>query len=192
MKTKKGEVTRNHIIQAAEQLFMEKSVSKVTISEIVQRAGVAKGTFYLYFESKDELVWNFMDHKFGHADKWMKEILLKGYSDEDICEIVKYIVSFVKKNITVLKMMHNVRFHSFLGIKRMEEKYMKRWVKPFSLWLEKGRLEGILKINDSEFMAHYLIITMHELFDRVIMNELPLSIDEVGDELKILILKLLK
>ncbi len=57
MKIKKGEETRNHIIQAAEQLFMEKSASKVTISEIVQRAGVAKGTFYLYFESKQENIY---------------------------------------------------------------------------------------------------------------------------------------
>ncbi|WP_090441729.1 TetR/AcrR family transcriptional regulator [Natronincola peptidivorans] len=102
MKTKKGQETRNHIIQAAEQLFMEKNVSKVTISEIGQRAGVAKGTFYLYFESKDDLVWNFMDYKFGHADKWMKGILIKGYSDEDLYDIVDYIVSFAKKNIVIL------------------------------------------------------------------------------------------
>ena len=48
MITKKGMETRNQIIEASEQLFMEKSVNKVTINDIVQRAGIAKGTFYLY------------------------------------------------------------------------------------------------------------------------------------------------
>ncbi len=192
MKTKKGEETYYNIIEAAEQLFMEKSVTKVTISDIVQRAGVAKGTFYLYFESKEALIWSFINHKFGYADLWMKEIILRGYSDEELCEIVEYIVSFVKKNIAILKLIHNVRFHSFLGINNMEEKYINNWIKPFSLWLEKGRLNGSLKINDAQFMACYLVITIHELFNRALMNELPYSIDELGKELKVLIIKLLK
>ncbi|PKM58267.1 MAG: hypothetical protein CVU98_01955 [Firmicutes bacterium HGW-Firmicutes-3] len=192
VKTKKGQETYNNILEAAEILFAEKSVSKVTVNDIVQRAGVAKGTFYLYFESKEALIWKFMDTRFGYADRWIQDIVTKGYSDNEICDIIDYIVSFVKKHITILKIMHNVRFHSFLGTRRLEDKYMKKWIMPFSLWLESGRLEGKLLINDSQFMANYLIITLHELFDRVIMDDLPFSIEEIGDELKVLILKLLK
>ena len=58
MITKKGMETRNQIIEASEQLFMEKSVNKVTINDIVQRAGIAKGTFYLYFDSKETVFVN--------------------------------------------------------------------------------------------------------------------------------------
>ncbi|MCZ0702919.1 AcrR family transcriptional regulator [Natronobacillus azotifigens] len=192
MKTKKGEETYSNILQAAEQLFAEKSVSKVTIKDIVQRTGIAKGTFYLYFESKEALVWEFVDEKFAYADRWMKEIVRKGYSDDEICEIIDYIVLFVKKHLAILKIMHNVKFHGFLGMKRLEDKYMKKWITPFSLWLERGRLEGTLSIHDSQFMANYLIVTLHELFDRVIMDQFPFSIEEVGDELKVLVLKLLK
>nr|WP_272506032.1 TetR/AcrR family transcriptional regulator [Natronobacillus azotifigens] len=192
VKTKKGEETYSNILQAAEQLFAEKSVSKVTIKDIVQRTGIAKGTFYLYFESKEALVWEFVDEKFAYADRWMKEIVRKGYSDDEICEIIDYIVLFVKKHLAILKIMHNVKFHGFLGMKRLEDKYMKKWITPFSLWLERGRLEGTLSIHDSQFMANYLIVTLHELFDRVIMDQFPFSIEEVGDELKVLVLKLLK
>ncbi|NBG89362.1 TetR/AcrR family transcriptional regulator [Isachenkonia alkalipeptolytica] len=192
MKTKKGEETYNNILEAAEQLFSEKSVSKVTINDIVQHTGIAKGTFYLYFESKEALVWDFMDKKFGYADRWIKEIVLKGYSDEDICEIIDFIMGFVKKHMKMLKIMHNVRFQGFLGINRLEDQYMKKWITPFSLWLEKGRLEKALNIRDSTFMAHYIIVTLHEVVDRVIMDDFPFSIDEVGDELKTITLKLLK
>lgn len=192
MKTKKGEETYNNILEAAEQLFAEKSVSKVTINDIVQRTGIAKGTFYLYFDSKEALVWEFMDRNFGYADRWMKEIVLRGYEDDDICEIAEFIVSFVKKHLRILKITHNVRFHGFLGIRRLEDTYMKKWIPLFALWLEKGRLEGSLTINDSRFMAYYLIVTLHELMDRVIMEEFPYSIDEVEEELKTLLLRLLK
>lgn len=40
------------IVQSAIQLFTEKGVEKTTISDIVKSAGIAQGTFYLYFPSK--------------------------------------------------------------------------------------------------------------------------------------------
>ena len=44
------------IIASAARLFREKGVRAVSIDEIVQGAGIAKGTFYLYFRTKDELL----------------------------------------------------------------------------------------------------------------------------------------
>ncbi len=38
------------------ELFAKKGFDKTTVDEIVARAGVAKGTFYLYFKSKDDLI----------------------------------------------------------------------------------------------------------------------------------------
>ncbi len=48
--------TREKIVSAAIELFAKKGFDKTTVDEIVNRAGVAKGTFYLYFKSKDDLV----------------------------------------------------------------------------------------------------------------------------------------
>jgi AcrR family transcriptional regulator len=47
---------QDELLQAAEELFREKGVAATTISEVTERAGVAKGTFYLYFGSKDHIV----------------------------------------------------------------------------------------------------------------------------------------
>ena len=44
------------IIASAARLFREKGVRAVSIDEIVQGAGIAKGTFYLYFKTKDDLL----------------------------------------------------------------------------------------------------------------------------------------
>ncbi|MBM7601436.1 AcrR family transcriptional regulator [Virgibacillus halotolerans] len=44
------------ILTAARSVLAEKGFDETKVSEIVQRAGVAKGTFYLYFPSKLDLV----------------------------------------------------------------------------------------------------------------------------------------
>ncbi len=47
---------RDQIIQAARALFAHKRFDEVSVPEIVSLAGVAQGTFYRYFTSKNALV----------------------------------------------------------------------------------------------------------------------------------------
>ena len=46
----------NEILAAARRLMDQKGVDTLTMDEIAQTAGVAKGTLYLYFQSKEELI----------------------------------------------------------------------------------------------------------------------------------------
>jgi len=50
--TDRGRATRQALLDAAEAVFDEFSFDRASISEITQRAGVAQGTFYLYFSDK--------------------------------------------------------------------------------------------------------------------------------------------
>lgn len=52
----KKEEKKKNLLDAARILFLQKGVSKTSISEIAKQAKVAKGTFYLYFKDKDELL----------------------------------------------------------------------------------------------------------------------------------------
>ena len=65
--TKKGEKTRQHLLNIAEEVFGEKGYFNASIVDITQKANVAQGTFYNYFPSKqsifEELVRN-MSHTF--------------------------------------------------------------------------------------------------------------------------------
>jgi AcrR family transcriptional regulator len=47
---------RNKIVAAATQVLVEKGLRGTTIDAVAAAAGVGKGTVYLYFSSKDELV----------------------------------------------------------------------------------------------------------------------------------------
>ncbi len=43
-------------LNIAQQLFMKKGYEQTSINDIIDRMGVAKGTFYHYFKSKEELL----------------------------------------------------------------------------------------------------------------------------------------
>lgn len=51
------------LLKVAFDLFTEQGINKTSISEIVERAGVAKGTFYLYFRDKYDLRNKLISHK---------------------------------------------------------------------------------------------------------------------------------
>jgi AcrR family transcriptional regulator len=55
-RTKPAEVRLDELMSAAEKLFLAKGVEATTINEIVEEARVAKGTFYHYFSSKNEML----------------------------------------------------------------------------------------------------------------------------------------
>jgi len=44
---------RQQLLQVAEELSLESGYGKTSVSRIVKTAGVAQGTFYLYFASKE-------------------------------------------------------------------------------------------------------------------------------------------
>ncbi len=50
------EVRHQELIEAAIAVFATKGVSAASVDDIVRAAGVAKGTFYLYFATKDDAV----------------------------------------------------------------------------------------------------------------------------------------
>lgn len=47
---------RNEILDAAERLFSSKGYDKCTVNDILGAVGIAKGTFYYYFKSKEEVL----------------------------------------------------------------------------------------------------------------------------------------
>jgi AcrR family transcriptional regulator len=47
---------KSRLLYAAKEVLAEKGLEKTTISDIVKKAGMAQGTFYLYFPSKNALI----------------------------------------------------------------------------------------------------------------------------------------
>src|SRR5207302_3330873 len=54
---------RGRILEAAVKVFAERGFHTATVAEIARAAGVADGTIYLYFKSKDDLLLRLFDEK---------------------------------------------------------------------------------------------------------------------------------
>ena len=50
---KKGEQRKQELLKLAYRMFIEKGYENTSIDEIVAKAGIAKGTYYYYFASKE-------------------------------------------------------------------------------------------------------------------------------------------
>ena len=55
-RTKPPETRRDELIAAARRLFLRHGVGATTIEQITAGAGVAKGTYYLYFSGKEDIL----------------------------------------------------------------------------------------------------------------------------------------
>jgi AcrR family transcriptional regulator len=64
-RTKPAAVRREELLAAARRLFLEQGVAATSIEDITARAGVAKGSFYLQFASKDALL-EALRQRFAH------------------------------------------------------------------------------------------------------------------------------
>jgi AcrR family transcriptional regulator len=58
-RTAKGEQTRTLILETAVQLFLERGYEETTMRAIAERAGMALGSAYYYFRSKEQLIQGF-------------------------------------------------------------------------------------------------------------------------------------
>ena len=101
------------LLKTAFRLFTEKGFSKTTISDIVQEAGLAKGTFYLYFQDKydlrNELIVFKAGQLFDDAHRALETSHASGF-EEELLFITDYIIDcfrsqhalmeFVAKNLS--------------------------------------------------------------------------------------------
>lgn len=101
------------LLNTAFDLFTTKGINKTSISDIVDNAGVAKGTFYLYFSDKYDIRNKLVSHKasqiFINANKALKKTDLTEFEDRlvfladniinQFCDN-KALLTFISKNLS--------------------------------------------------------------------------------------------
>ena len=101
------------LFNTAYELFTTKGINATAISDIVEKAGVAKGTFYLYFKDKydlrDKLVTYKTSQLFGNAHMALIEQNIQGFENQmffvidhiiDRLEKEQKLLQFISKNLS--------------------------------------------------------------------------------------------
>ena len=95
------------LLQTSIELFTEKWFTKTTISDIVNRAGLAKGTFYLYFKDKydlrDRLVTYKTSQLFGNAHTALIEQNIQGFENQ-MFFVIDHIIDRLEKEPKLLQL----------------------------------------------------------------------------------------
>lgn len=81
---------KQHVINKAHQLFIEKGFQATSIQDILDFSGISKGTFYKYFSSKSELLIAIYKTIFKQLQKERNDLLI-GKSPSDIEVFIKQI-----------------------------------------------------------------------------------------------------
>ena len=104
---------KSSLLESAFSLFTSKGIEKTSIADIVEKSGVAKGTFYLYFKDKYDIRNMLISHKasqlFHNADQaLMKEnisdtteriIFIANHIINQFCRD-KTLLGFISKNLS--------------------------------------------------------------------------------------------
>ena len=97
-KEREKEQRRNNIIDAAESVFFSKGIENATMDEIAEEAELSKGTLYLYFKSKEELLFAIDLRAMQILLTMFKETISRKKSTiENLIEIGRAYVTFSQK-----------------------------------------------------------------------------------------------
>lgn len=190
-KGKKAEKTKQNIIRAARALFDDKGIIKASVNDIVKRAGVAKGTFYLYFETKDDVVRAIILESLDPLGRMLQSLPSMPVSKDAIAAFIDRMTEALKERANLLHMMHQARFLSYIGTDFFMEDLIAGFLTPIRIWLDRGVQEGILDIPDTGFFAYYIFTSFHEMIDMQYTGESSWSLDQLGDYMKTILCRIL-
>lgn len=74
--------TRQKLLDVTNALIKEKGFNKLSIADITERAGVAKGTFYIYFKHKEEIVLEICKNLFKETQLKLDKIKNSSISEK--------------------------------------------------------------------------------------------------------------
>ncbi len=182
----------NNLLETAFGLFTEKGIKDTSIQEIVDKAGVAKGTFYLYFKDKYDLQEQLITRKsyklFHDAIKKLNKTKINDFDDQ-IIFIINYVLDELTKNKLLLKFISkNLSFG--LYNEKVNKLMETNGIGVKELFL-KGIAENNIQLKNPEVTLFMIIeLTSSTCFSCILKKE-PLSINEYKPHLYDAIKKLL-
>lgn len=143
--TKEPEVRRDELLDVALDLCTEVGFEAMSVEQVTSRAGVAKGTFYHYFSSKQDLLVQLVD-RFGDSLFDFLESQMAGATGSGLDQMQALMVASGSWKIERL----NATL-SYLPFLFKEENYALRH-KLFSAWLERTRpiVRRIIDAGDAD------------------------------------------
>ena len=170
------------LLEEGYKLFTEKGVKKTSIQNIVEKADVAKGTFYLYFKDKyelrDVLIAKKSQKLFNDALKKLDKTDIKDFT-EQIIFIIDYVIDELTRNQILLKFISKD-----LGLGVFSKTVMNIYTQNtdsenglYNLFM-KGVKENNIKLENPEVTLFMIVELVSSTCVTSILDKKPLPIKE--------------
>ena len=160
---KKGERRKQDLLNIAYRMFIEKGYENTSVDDIIIEAGIAKGTYYYYFESKEATLEAVIEMMIEKAENIAKAALMNPVPIPQKLASVVYAFQPNKDEIVitdVLERKENIVMHDKIGKKIVEVA-----VPILSDIVREGIAQGILACTNVEERVKMLLIMSQNMFD---------------------------
>lgn len=141
-RTKPEAERREDFLDAAQDLFLGEGYEATSVERITRAAGVAKGTFYLYFRSKEELLLALRNRFMERGSARFEELLLATQDrpfEEQLDALIEFAFTFYRENWPIF----NLVFRRFAGKITMERaETRRRYAEPLAALITRAIERG--------------------------------------------------
>ena len=186
---KTKEERRNEIIETAGKLFEEKGYEQTQVQDIVNEIGEAKGLFYYYFKSKDEVMEELADR---YADAIIDAV--NKLIDEDIStfdkinRIFQIFIDSAEKKSGIFMGILNVK--NGITHERIFFNVGKKMVPLVTELILSGNDNGECNCSDPKFITEFLVSGLFNIMNQISPDEKIDYLKEKLPTIKTMILKL--
>ena len=160
---KKGEKRKQELIRIAYQMFVSKGYEHTSVDDIIREAGIAKGTCYYYFKSKEQMLEEVIEMMLQAEAEKAKAVLRAELSvPEKIVGIIASI-QITQEEQTIDDALHqpeNILMHN-----KIRERVYDLIVPILSEAAEEGVKEGIFFCDHIPERIRMILILSSDLFD---------------------------
>lgn len=181
-RTKPPEERRDELMNAAQHLFLKQGVAPTTIEQITSGADVAKGTFYLYFSSKEDILA-------ALGERFAQELLASiktaiAAKPEEDCKgkLATWATACVTGYLDSIRL-HDIVFYGSRPATR-EGLVDNIIIDHLSGLLEAGVDAGAWSIDDPRFTAVFLFSGLHGVVDDAYTKEKRLNRSRLAQRLE--------
>lgn len=186
---KTKEERRNEIIETAGKLFEEKGYEQTQVQDIVNEIGVAKGLFYYYFKSKDEVMEELADRYADAIIDAVNKLIDKDISTFDkINRIFQIFIDSAEEKFGIFMGILNVK--NGITHERIFFNVGKKMVPLVTELILSGNDNGECNCSDPKFITEFLVSGLFNIMNQISPDEKIDYLKEKLPTIKTMILKL--
>jgi len=172
---------RERIIEAGLKLFANESYQAVTMDRVAEAAGVAKGTLYLYFQSKEDLYLGILtDGMESMARNYQASLAPRADVKVRLRRAIILSVEFYDQQRDLLRLMMTEEPRMPEARNRLREEWRDRGVRFFNSLIEEGVQSGAFRAIDARLATFAILGSIRHV---MLFYGAQRRVDQIGDEL---------